>query len=342
VADSPSRLTTWCRLLRLPNLFTVPGDPLAGYLLAAGATPHWWATAHMPLWRAVAASATSLLLYAAGLLLNDYFDRDVDAKERPDRPIPSGAVSARMVLIVGALLLIGGVLMARWIGGRTPGTVAAALAAAVLAYNAGLKKARFGGPVVMGLCRAGSVLVGAAFAADIYGKPQVLVAAGAAWLYTASITFLAAGETSGKRPGWVVHIPGLILLAGGIAMLRCSMGHIKWPLMFCVYWDGPLGGGTNWFVDWAGVVAVGLLALAVVETEFVAARVRRGHLPTPAFIGRLIRAMITVQAAWCAWTCGELLGHGLCWPWSALLIVALTWLVVRCGAGVAARRFYGS
>ena len=28
-------LRTWGRLLRLPNLFTVPGDPLAGLCLAA-------------------------------------------------------------------------------------------------------------------------------------------------------------------------------------------------------------------------------------------------------------------------------------------------------------------
>jgi hypothetical protein len=29
------KLTAWLQLLRVPNLFTVPGDPLAGFSLAA-------------------------------------------------------------------------------------------------------------------------------------------------------------------------------------------------------------------------------------------------------------------------------------------------------------------
>jgi hypothetical protein len=34
------------------------------------------------------------LIYVAGMYLNDAFDRDYDAAERPTRPIPSGEVSA--------------------------------------------------------------------------------------------------------------------------------------------------------------------------------------------------------------------------------------------------------
>ncbi len=336
MAHRPHPLTTWCRLLRLPNLFTVPGDPLAGFMLATGGLLDW---------RVAGAIATSLLLYSAGLLLNDYFDRHVDARERPDRPIPSGAVSPLAVVIVGAFLLIGGLLLARWAGGATGDLAAGTLAGAVLAYNAGLKKVRFAGPVAMGLCRGASVFLGASFAADMaydFAKPPVLIATCVAWAHTTSITFVAAAETGGRRPGWAAHIPGLLLLAGGVAMLRCSMGNIKWPLMSCVDWIGVHGGGTVWFVDWAGVAAVSLLTLAIAETQFAAVRVRRGRLPVPAFIGLLIRAMITVQAAWCAWACGPLLGRGLSGPWSALLVVVLTWLVVRCGAGLASRRFYGS
>ncbi|MHC4885530.1 MAG: hypothetical protein ACYTGH_10640 [Planctomycetota bacterium] len=34
-----SRLRTWAQLLRLPNLFTVPGDALAGALLTLWRVP---------------------------------------------------------------------------------------------------------------------------------------------------------------------------------------------------------------------------------------------------------------------------------------------------------------
>jgi hypothetical protein len=123
-------------------------------------------------------------------------------------------------------------------------------------------------------------------------------------------------------------------------MLKCSMGNIKWPLMTCVCWDAVDGGGTIWWVDWAGVAAVALLALAIAEAEFTAVRVRRGQLPTPAFIGRLIRVMISVQAAWCAWTFGSCLGHN--GSRTVLAGVVAAHFLVRWLAGLSARRFYGS
>ena len=59
LANAPA----WPRLLRLPNLLTVPGDILAGFLLAPAARPADWA--QLPL-----AFLAGLLLYAAGLILN--------------------------------------------------------------------------------------------------------------------------------------------------------------------------------------------------------------------------------------------------------------------------------
>ena len=34
------------------------------------------------------------LFYVGGMYLNDYFDRAIDARERPERPIPAGDISA--------------------------------------------------------------------------------------------------------------------------------------------------------------------------------------------------------------------------------------------------------
>src|SRR3989442_15725829 len=72
-------------LLRPPNVFTAVADSAAGLVLARRAAP----IARDPgLW----CLAASACLYLGGIALNDYFDRDVDAVERPERPIPSGAV----------------------------------------------------------------------------------------------------------------------------------------------------------------------------------------------------------------------------------------------------------
>jgi len=109
-------------LFRPPNLLTVPGDPLVGALLATGTlgitTP----------WTGVFATmVASLFLYTGGLLANDFFDRHVDARERPNRPIPSGAIRPIIVLIL-ALILTGAGLLIAAKGGRAPFLIAGLLA----------------------------------------------------------------------------------------------------------------------------------------------------------------------------------------------------------------------
>ena len=70
----------WIRLLRAPNLFTVPGDVLAGCAVAA--VDHAIEPA-----RLFAALVASLCLYASGLIMNDLVDEKTDRRERPSRPI---------------------------------------------------------------------------------------------------------------------------------------------------------------------------------------------------------------------------------------------------------------
>lgn len=54
----------------------------------------------------------TVLATAGGNSINDYFDRDIDAINRPDRPIPRGSVPPRLAIIHGGILLGIAVLMA--------------------------------------------------------------------------------------------------------------------------------------------------------------------------------------------------------------------------------------
>ena len=79
-ASTPRRsgLRAWLRLLRVANLPTVPGDPIVGYVVAAGVVG----------WPVLPCAAASLCLYCAGLLANDYFDLAEDRRDRiPDYPL---------------------------------------------------------------------------------------------------------------------------------------------------------------------------------------------------------------------------------------------------------------
>jgi geranylgeranylglycerol-phosphate geranylgeranyltransferase len=54
----------------------------------------------------VAAVAATVFATAAGNAVNDYFDREIDRVNRPDRPIPRGAVTARAALAFSVLLFL--------------------------------------------------------------------------------------------------------------------------------------------------------------------------------------------------------------------------------------------
>lgn len=49
--------------------------------------------------------------WAAGLYLSDYLDRDLDAIEKPHRPIPSGRIHPTEALIIGAILAFSGLFL---------------------------------------------------------------------------------------------------------------------------------------------------------------------------------------------------------------------------------------
>lgn len=155
-------LRAWVELLRVSALFTVPGDALAG-AASAGLRPN----------RGTAlAVATSLCLYEAGMALNDWADREEDARERPHRPIPSGRITPNAALAAAGGLTATGLFLASR-AGRPALAVSTALAASVWAYDLRLKHTA-AGPAAMGAARALDVLLGATatHAASRPGSPS--------------------------------------------------------------------------------------------------------------------------------------------------------------------------
>lgn len=58
------------------------------------------------------AVAATVFAVAAGNAANDYFDRDIDRVNRPDRPIPSGRVTPRTAATFAGVLFLGAVVAA--------------------------------------------------------------------------------------------------------------------------------------------------------------------------------------------------------------------------------------
>jgi UbiA prenyltransferase family len=190
------RLRPLAELVRAPAALTVPGDIVAG--AAAGGWPFGAGTA--------ALAASSVCLYWAGMALNDYADRDVDSRERPGRPIPSGRVSPATALAVAAGLTAGGIGLAAAGGGRRALGVSVPLAATVWAYDLARVpagpgrsvpvKSTWAGPLLMATARGLDVLAGAGRGSL---RPALPTAA-TVGAHTLAVTMLSRSETSGAKP----------------------------------------------------------------------------------------------------------------------------------------------
>jgi 4-hydroxybenzoate polyprenyltransferase len=177
-------LRAYLELLRPANVATALADVLAGFAVAglgnARALP----------WLLVATAC----LYGGGVVLNDYFDRAVDAVERPERPIPGGRVRPASAARFGAILLGVGVVAAS-LASAAALLIASLIVLAVLLYDAAAKRHPLFGPINMGVCRGLNLTLGMAAV-----PPMVTARWGLALLpfaYIWAITAVSRGEVHG-------------------------------------------------------------------------------------------------------------------------------------------------
>jgi hypothetical protein len=175
------RLRDFAELVRAPAALSVPGDAVAGAAAGGALGP-----------RTVGLAAASVCLYWAGMAANDWSDRELDAVERPERPIPSGRISADTALGVAAGLTVAGLGVAALSGGKRALAVAAPLVGAIWAYDTKLKNTA-AGPAGMALCRGLDVLLGASPGRLRPAlRPAMVVAA-----HTYAVTALSRREVHG-------------------------------------------------------------------------------------------------------------------------------------------------
>lgn len=196
-------MNDYLELVRAPAVLTVLGDTLAGGS-AAG---------HTLSGRRIILPLASACLYAGGMALNDYADRGTDSRERPERPIPSGRISAGNALTAAAALTVAGLGLSAAGGGRRAFAVGLPLAAAIWTYDLLAKHQAVSGALIMGTCRALDVLMGAGSG---HLRPA-LGAAGIMGVHTAAVTLLSRGEVEGTTTATASGVAACTgLLAGAV------------------------------------------------------------------------------------------------------------------------------
>jgi len=239
------------------------------------------------------------LFYVAGMYLNDAFDRKTDARERPERPIPSGQVRPSTVFAIGfSLLLAGeGVLAIISYGleggqGWPPLVAGVALAAAIVYYDMHHKTNPLS-PVVMGSCRA-LVYVTAALAVTSSLSNPVLWGAGLMLAYLIGLTYAAKQENLAKvKNVWPLAFLALPFAYAATSALASPIialiyiGFLLWVIYALVHlmWRsrinfplavGSLLAGISFLdallISGHGEVLIGLLAVGAVVLTRLAQR----------------------------------------------------------------------
>jgi len=306
----------WAELVRLPAVVSVPGDALVGLAAAGGpAGPGRGAGA-----RAAATPLASVCLYWGGMVLNDWADRELDAVERPERPLPSGRVDPRAALAAAAGLTAAGVGVAGLAGGRRSAGCAALLAAGVWTYDLVGKSSPLA-PASMAVTRLLDVVLGATAAAPGLPlgaalRPAVLPALSVG-LHTLAVTDLARGEVHGASPA-TARRAAAVSAAAGVASAAAGVAAAA----------GAVRRGTGRTSAVAGA-ALGVAASAahvarLVPVQAAAGTGSGGDARSATVAG--LKALVTLQASLLA---------GLRQPVTAAGVLAL-------GAGGKALRRWGS
>ena len=219
------KLTAYLQLARLSNLPTVFSNVLVGAALAAGAGPLDWG-------RAAVSMMIASLFYVGGMALNDLWDRDIDAVERPGRPIPSGALSVwettRFTFICFGSGLILTLAFAPWAR-----YIAVALIATIVLYDA-LHKRWDASLVFMGLCRALVYALAAAICTGTAARQDVVMSVvllgGILALYIIGLTIVAQKETKGGL-GFRRWLAIAMVFLPFTSLLFAAGGDGRWALV---------------------------------------------------------------------------------------------------------------
>lgn len=192
---------------------TAAADILAGYAVAGlgnGKALPWLLIA-------------TICLYGGGVVLNDYFDRDLDAVERPERPIPSGRVQPLAAARFGFVLLAAGITAAS-LATSSSGAVAAIIALFVLIYDQWGKNQAVLGPVNMGVCRGLNLILGmSAVPATINSRWYLGLLP---LIYICGVTALSRGEVhGGSRTTVLFSLLCVLSVLAGALILTLTSGH---------------------------------------------------------------------------------------------------------------------
>ncbi len=195
------------------------------------------------------ACLASSLVFLGGMGLNDWADRKQDAIDRPERPIPSGSVSAPAAFSTSLALLLGGVGLAFLIH-PTAGACLGLVALCAVAYDLLLRGPTLG-PICLAFCRAGNMTFGVLAIRSSLGLPwddALLLPPLAYGLYVGLVSILSGFEDGARPldqqgPKFILTCAAIVLAAMPLSTMALRPGPETWAyaIGFVISMTGAAG-----------------------------------------------------------------------------------------------------
>ncbi|MDW0221607.1 MAG: UbiA family prenyltransferase [Nitrososphaeraceae archaeon] len=195
-------------LVRLPNLFTLPSNILVGM-----ATVSLLAFTLTSFSQFLLLVTISVLLYCVGIVLNDLYDFDIDKKERPNRPLPSGKISRRSAIVLVAIFSTLALILSLQVSFSTL-VISSILFSVIFGYDKYLKNT-YAGPFTIASARVMNILLGTSVSlrsVDSYSQIVTLTfVLIITFVYVSLIGFISRYEVHGFSDNTKLLLPPAIV-----------------------------------------------------------------------------------------------------------------------------------
>jgi len=212
-------------LVRLPNLFTLPSNILVG--IAAISSLAFTLTSFIQFLLLV---TISVLLYCVGIVLNDLYDFDIDKKERPNRPLPSGKISRRSAIVLVAIFSTLALILSLLVSFSTL-VISSILFLTIFGYDKYLKNTH-AGPLTIASARVMNILLGTSVSfrsVDSYSQIVTLTfVLIITFVYVSLIGFISRYEVRGFSDNAKLLLPpAIVAIVISSIILFSLMGFFK-------------------------------------------------------------------------------------------------------------------
>ena len=177
----------YLQLIRLPGIFTAFSNVLVGYFFSFTFNSEIFFLPYL--------LTTSGLLFCSGMIFNDYFDYNLDKKERSFRPLASGKISKKNALLIGFIFLLLANISASFLGFDSL-IISLILTCAILFYNFKLKSISYLGIINLSIIRMLNILLGFSIISISFEFIQYLIPLG---IFVFGISILAKNEVKANQ-----------------------------------------------------------------------------------------------------------------------------------------------